>query len=184
VVQGLNNLHDKEQYAPALKNLLETFNKGLSLIKKFSHSKGWVRTLLKAGFNKEQFAELNQQLFRSISILNVGLSSQQLHNGEQDKEAQEADRQSLKKNQEEILQYFRDSLVVLKNKEDQQEVGLLQLPSVEDRLAVLIQKTPVVLSVSDAYIPYYAVEFQGSQQQGSRKIYQGDWGKKMQILRS
>lgn len=184
-VKGLERIKDKKQYEPGLNELLHTLNECLDFAKKFSKSSRWERWLLKAGNHKETFEELNNDLQKSLTQLNLGLAAQQVVNREADKEDQAEDTTFIKDNQALITDLTIQQLTALQSvnlrQKEQAEVLKLQMSAIQSQL----QRVIAVKSLVDEKhrIPYYDLVFERLLGVGSfGKIYLGAWeGQKVAI---
>jgi serine/threonine protein kinase len=101
-VRDLEKIKDKSQYEKGLNDLLMGLQNCLQFMTQLSATSSFV-AFFKAGNTNQQFANLNDELQKSMQQLNLGLAAQQVFNREKDKQDQQADIEFIKKNHAEII---------------------------------------------------------------------------------
>lgn len=178
-VQDLEKRGNVNQYEKGLNALQNCLTNALAFVQKFQASHKLARYLLKTGSNKEQFAELNDELQKAVGQLSLGLVAQQLMNSDQDKADREADTQTLLANQKEILKQNEAMLANLQaltlDEQDRHQVMLLQFSSLKQQLDTVLRSPSLRVQSPTGFdsrlqIPYYELAF-------DRKLGEGHFGK-------
>lgn len=183
-VRGLEKLPNlnKNQYETGLRDLLTGLQECLKFIQQFVQSSKWYRWILKAGTYKEQFAELNGNLQKSMQQLNLGLAAQQIINHTEDKKAQDKDNKFIIDNQNTIIQLNQDAVAEIQKlklqEQERQEILLQQLMSMKARITELnIHSAPKKPLIDPRYkVPFFDLAFDSKLAEGTfGKVYLGRW---------
>lgn len=181
-LKGLNKINDSAQFRAGLIQLQVAINECLNFIKTFTADKKWYKQILKAGNYKEQFEELNTDLEKAITDLNIGLNAQQIINREQDKADQQADFEDIKQQQDQIIELNKEALEEIQHiqarQSEQHDILMKQLQSMRFQFTQLNPKQTKVKPPIDpkSVIPFYDIIFSSKIDKGSfGAVFEGRW---------
>lgn len=132
----------KIQFQGGLNELVNTLNRALELITKFSVKRNWFVDVAKAGTHKEQFEGITKALAEAIPQLSLCIVAQEIINHGQDKQDQEKDQQLLISQLDEILKLNMQSIEELqgvrKEQREGHEIIVQQMESLRGKISLLI----------------------------------------------
>jgi serine/threonine protein kinase len=181
-IKKLGKIPDSEAYRQSLGRLKTCLQEAYIYMQTLSKEK-WQWEFIRAKSHKSTFEAFNNRLAEAIGQLNLGLNAQTILNREEDQKAARADRETLLKKQDEILQLnyqILDEVKCLPN----QSFHERQMTALQSQLQILlaevknIKKSPASTSGLDEKfaIPYYELQLVKEVGVGSfGTVYLGKW---------
>ncbi len=174
---------DVEQYRKGLESLFACLKECAEFVEKHTNTKSWFKQVIKAGTASDKFKELNEELQKSVNLLNLGLTAQQITDHKKDKKDQADDFRHINQKQDEIIALNLEAIKALQNlqmhQDDQHAILANQLKSLQAQLTAVLdekrEKSKPRLSPK-LVAPYYEIEFKSKIGEGTfGKVFSGKW---------
>lgn len=187
-IENLDVQKNPKQYEEGLIAIKDCLDDCTTFIKQFSEDqKKWYKKLLRAGAAKEKFEELNDQLQKAVSLLNLGMVAKQIVDREQDRKDHEKDLVNLGKQQKFLIELTEKNNIGVNQllmcqdeqqlkQEERQAILLAQLASLRAHVEQL--KKPNEKPKIDPKITckFFELEIGGLISQGSfGTVHIGEW---------
>jgi Protein tyrosine and serine/threonine kinase/Sel1 repeat len=189
-LKSLESIPENEHYRLGLLTLKKSLEQCLPFIRQFVDQR-WFVQVLKAGTAKGRFAELNDNIYKAIQQLGLGIQAQQLIDHKQDKKDQAADYAALVEKQDEVIQL---------NQTLHKQIQQLQVQQMEQAKILAEQAASMKLQIRfldvrkapqkplwDPHfmVRYYELAFDRKlSESGFSKTYVGKWGGQVVVIKT